>query len=116
MSLGLKPNFYRYIAFLVSGFACGIGGAFLSLNLGAFVPNMSSGKGWIARVLIFLGSRKPVNILIAAFVFGLIVSFSNYAQGLLNIPADFILAIPYIVTLLMMIGVSIYELRKIRVS
>jgi simple sugar transport system permease protein len=116
MTLGLKPDFYRYIAFLVSGFACGIGGSFLSLNLGAFVPNMSSGKGWIALVVIFLGSRKPLTIFIAAFVFGLIDSFSNYAQGLLNIPSDFILAIPYIFTLLIMIVISIYEKRKNRVS
>jgi simple sugar transport system permease protein len=116
ISLGLKPDFYRYIAFLVSGFTCGIGGSFLSLNLGAFVPNMSSGKGWIALVVIFLGNRKPQTLIIAAFLFGLIDSFSNYAQGLLKIPADFILAIPYIFTLLMMIWVSIHEMRKNRVS
>jgi simple sugar transport system permease protein len=115
VSLGLNPDLYRYIAFLISGFACGIGGSFLSLNLGVFVPNMSSGKGWIALVVIFLGSRKPQNIIAAAFVFGLIDSFSNYAQGLLNIPADFILAIPYIFTLLMMIGVSIHEKMKNKV-
>ena len=107
-SLGLKPDAYRFAAFLISGFYCGIGGSFLSLNLGAFVPNMSAGKGWIALVVIFLGGRRPGGLLAAAFVFGLAEAFSNYAQGLFKVPADFILAIPYLFTLLAMIAVSIY--------
>jgi len=105
-SLGIRPDAYRWAGFLVSGFFCGIGGSFLSLNLGAFVPNMTAGKGWIALVVIFLGMRKPLGILVAAFIFGLAESFSNYAQGLLHVPADFILAMPYVLTLLAMIFVS----------
>jgi simple sugar transport system permease protein len=106
LSLGIEPHFYRITALLVSGFFCGIGGSFLSLNLGAFVPGMSAGKGWIALVVIFLGGRKPLGLLAAAFVFGVADVFSNYAQGLLRIPADFILAFPYVCTLLAMIIVS----------
>jgi simple sugar transport system permease protein len=108
-SLGLKPGAYRFAALLISGFCCGIGGSFLSLNLGAFVPNMSAGKGWIALVVIFLGGRKPGGLLAAAFVFGLAEAFSNYAQGLFDVPADFILAIPYLFTLLAMIAVSAWQ-------
>ncbi|MDR0456841.1 MAG: ABC transporter permease [Treponema sp.] len=108
-SLGIQPDTCRRIAFLVSGFFCGIGGSFLSLNLGAFVPNMTAGKGWIALVVIFLGARRPLGILAAAFVFGLAESFSNYAQGLLNMPADFILAMPYLLTLLAMVFVSVRQ-------
>jgi simple sugar transport system permease protein len=111
-SLGIQSDACRWIAFLVSGFFCGIGGSFLSLNLGAFVPNMTAGKGWIALVVIFLGARKPLGILAAAFVFGLAESFSNYAQGLLNVPADFILAMPYLFTLLAMIFVSMRVKRE----
>jgi simple sugar transport system permease protein len=105
-SLGIKPESYRFAVFLISGIYCGIGGSFLSLNLGAFVPNMSAGKGWIALVIIFLGGRKPQGLLAAAFIFGLAEAFSNYAQGLFNIPADFILAMPYLFTLLAMILAS----------
>lgn len=116
ISLGLKPDTYRLSAFLVSGFTCGLGGAFLSLNLGAFVPNMSAGKGWIALVVIFLGARKPPGILIAAFAFGLAESFSNYAQGILKIPADFILALPHVFTLLAVVGLSMYVKARTKVS
>ena len=123
-SLGIQPDTYRWAAFLVSGFYCGIGGAFLSLNLGAFVPNMTAGKGWIALVVIFLGGRKPQGLLAAAFIFGLTDAFSNYAQNAhfmrfiiqRNIPADFILAIPYLLTLLAMVLVSVWGERRNRVS
>jgi simple sugar transport system permease protein len=108
-SLGLKPDTYRWTAFLLSGLFCGIGGSFLSLNLGAFVPNMTAGKGWIALVIIFLGGRKPQGLLLAAFVFGLAEALSNYAQGLRSVPADFILAMPYLLTLLAMVLVSVWE-------
>jgi simple sugar transport system permease protein len=111
-SLGIKPDTYRYAVFLVSGLFCGIGGSFLSLNLGAFVPNMTAGKGWIALVVIFLGARRPQGLLAAAFVFGLAEALSNYAQGLRNVPADFILAMPYLLTLLAMVLVSALQKRK----
>lgn len=112
VSLGLKPDIYRFAAFLISGFTCGLSGSFLTLNLGAFIPNISAGKGWIALVIIFLGNRRPAGLLIAAFVFGLAEAFSNYAQGVLNVPADFILAIPYVFTLLIMIGTSVFTKRR----
>ncbi|MDR3338364.1 MAG: ABC transporter permease [Treponema sp.] len=115
VSLGIRPEFYQFCAFLISGLACGIGGSLLTLNLGVFVPNISAGKGWIALVVIFLGNRKPLGLLIAAFIFGLSESFSNYAQGAFDVPADFILAIPSIFTLAGMIGVSVYAKRKNRV-
>lgn len=111
-TLGLNPNRYRFAAFLISGFTCGLGGALLTLNLGAFVPNITAGKGWIALVVIFLGNKKPFGLFIAALIFGLADAFSNYAQGALNVPADFILAIPYVFTLLAMIGYSIYAKKK----
>ena len=114
VSLGIKPDTYRWGAFLASGVFCGIGGSFLSLHLGSFVPNMTAGRGWIALVVIFLGFRRPLGLLVAAFVFGLAVALSNYAQGF-DIPADFVLAMPYLLTLLAMVIVSVWAKRKNRV-
>lgn len=116
VSLGMRPSRYRFIAFLVSGFTCALGGAMLTLNLGAFVPNITSGKGWIALVVIFLGQKKPIGLLFAALVFGFADAFSNYAQGAWNVPADFILAIPYLFTLVAMVLFSMYTSRKNRVE
>jgi general nucleoside transport system permease protein len=112
VSLGLKPRNYQMGAILISGFACGLAGAILTLNLSAYVPNITSGRGWIALVVIYLGNKTPLGILIASFVFGFAESLSNYAQGAINIPADFILAFPYVITLVSMIAYSIWRRRK----
>ena len=89
--------------------SCGLAGALLTLKMGAFVPNITSGRGWIALVAIYLGNKTPMGIVIASFVFGFAESLSNYAQGAINIPADFILAFPYVITVLAMIGYSIWK-------
>ncbi|MDX9783787.1 MAG: ABC transporter permease [Spirochaetia bacterium] len=96
---GFRPDSYKLAAIVLSGFFCGIAGASLSLPLGAFVPNMSSGRGWIALVAIYLGNRRPGRTVLACLVFALAESFSNYAQGQFGIPSEFILAIPFAATL-----------------
>jgi len=114
-SLGLKPRRYQMAGILISGFTCGLAGAILTLKLSAFVPNITSGRGWIALVVIYLGNKTPWGIVIASFIFGFAESLSNFAQGAINIPADFILAFPYLITVLAMIGYSIWRHYRARV-
>ena len=109
---GLKPQNYQMAALLISGLTCGLAGAALTLDLGAYVPNISAGRGWIALVVIYLGGRTPFGVLGAAFVFGFAEALSNYAQGLLDIPADFILAFPYIITVVAMVIMSIVKYKR----
>jgi ABC-type uncharacterized transport system permease subunit len=113
-SLGLRPRAYQMAGILISGFTCGLAGAVLTLNLAAFVPNITSGRGWIALVAIYLGNKNPWGIVVASFVFGLAEAFSNYAQGAIKVPADFILAFPYGITVLAMILYSIWRHYKAR--
>lgn len=113
-SLGLSPRAYQLAGILISGFTCGLAGAVLTLNLAAFVPNITSGRGWIALVAIYLGNKTPWGIVVASFVFGLAEAFSNYAQGAIKVPADFILAFPYGITVLAMILYSIWRHYKAR--
>jgi len=114
-SLGLRPQAYQLAGILISGFTCGLAGAWMTLNLAAFVPNITSGRGWIALVAIYLGNKTPVGIVVASFVFGLSEAFSNYAQGALKVPADFILAFPYFITVLAMILYSMWRHYRARV-
>jgi simple sugar transport system permease protein len=104
LAQGLKPERYRFAAVLISGGASGLAGACLSLSLAAYVPNMSSGRGWIALVAIYLGGRKSSGVAAACLAFALADSFANYAQGFLKVPSDFILALPYAVTFLALVA------------
>jgi general nucleoside transport system permease protein len=109
VSLGLDPRRYQLIAILISGFTCGLAGALLTIELAAFVPGISSGRGWIALVAIYLGNKTPWGIFIAAFVFGLAESLSNFAQGAIKIPVDLILALPYVITVVAMILYAVWR-------
>ena len=102
-SLGLEPTFYRAAAILVSGFTCGLAGSTLSLSLGAYVPQVIAGRGWIALVIIYLGGRRPAGIFAASLLFGLAESLSNYSQGVFKGTPDIILAFPYLIALLALI-------------
>ena len=104
VALGLRPDRYRFAAALISGAACGLAGSSLSLGLSAYVPNIASGRGWIALVAIYLGGKKPAGVLAACLLFAIADSFANYAQGFLKVPADFILALPYVVSLLALVA------------
>ena len=108
-ALGLKSDRYRMGAILASGAACGLAGCHLSFRLAAYVPNVSSGRGWIALVAIYLGGRKPLGIFAACLLFATAESFSNFAQGFLMVPPDFILALPYVATLAALIAGAVVK-------
>ncbi|MGB9835021.1 MAG: hypothetical protein ACPLPW_08670, partial [bacterium] len=90
---------------------CGLAGGFLTLSLGAFVPNVTAGRGWIALVVIYLGNRTPGGLLIGSLIFGLVEYLSNYLQASSNIPSGLLLALPFFVTVIAMIVYSILENR-----
>lgn len=108
-ALGINPGRYQFVSLLISGFACALGGAVLTLTLGAFVPNVSSGRGWIALVIIYLGRRTPIGILIGSVVFGLVEYISNYLQVASSIPSGLLLAMPFFVTVVALIAYSLIE-------
>jgi len=115
-AMGLSPRRYQTYAILISGFTCGLAGCILSLQLGAYVPGGTAGRGWIALVAIYLGNRNPVGIVIACLVFGFADSLSTWAQGAINIPADFVRASPFLITVVAMIAYSILRHYRTRGS
>jgi general nucleoside transport system permease protein len=108
-ALGINPRRYQFASLLISGVACALGGSVLTLTLGAFVPNVSSGRGWIALVIIYLGRRTPIGILIGSVVFGLVEYISNYLQVASSIPSGLLLAMPFFVTVIALIVYSLIE-------
>lgn len=108
---GENPLFYKLIAILISGAACGLAGANLALRLGAYVPNISGGRGWIALVIIFLGRKKPVGVLIAGVLFGFAEAFTHLAQRFEAVPNTLLLSFPYLATLTALVFFSLFTYR-----
>ena len=78
---GINPDFYKYTALLLSGVLCGLSGASLSFSIGAFVPNISAGRGWIALVAVYLGYRRPVGVILSCLLFASAESMSSLDAG-----------------------------------
>ena len=106
---GINPDYYRYTSMILSGLLCGFAGASLSFSIEAFVPNISAGRGWIALVAVYMGYKKPLGVILSCLLFASAESLSGWMQGMIEIPATIILAIPYIITLSVLTGVSIYR-------
>jgi len=87
-------------ALVISSAMASLAGAFLAFRIEAYVPGMSSGRGWIALVVIWLGFRRFSGILIASYFFSLIEIISGRAQGVSHIPSTLLLALPYTAALL----------------
>jgi ABC-type uncharacterized transport system permease subunit len=108
-ALGINPKRYQFGSLLISGFTCALAGAMLTLTLGAFVPNVSSGRGWIALVIIYLGRRTPFGILLGSIFFGFVEFLSNYLQAVSHIPSGLLLAMPFFVTVMALVVYSLVE-------
>jgi simple sugar transport system permease protein len=100
-------NVYRtkYICLVLCGMLAGLGGVFLSLsNLSLFVLGMTGGRGFIALAAMILGGWKPIGALAASLLFGFTDALQMRLQSLGLLPAQIILAIPYILTVIVLAG------------
>ncbi len=95
----------RYLTSLLNGVFGGLGGSYLSLALlGFFQENVTSGKGYIALVVVILGRRHPVGTLLAAIVVGAAdaLQFRLQTTGS-GIPSQVFNMFPYVVTVLVLL-------------
>ncbi len=114
-SVGINDLKIKYVAFIICGILCGIGGAFLSTGTTSmFVRDMTAGNGFIALAVISLGNSKPYGVLRGGLIFGFANAIAILIETYpgLTIPSQFIQAIPYIVTILMLSIHTIQNNRK----
>lgn len=107
---GISVTLMRYRALLVTGFLCGIAGAYFSIAQGAgFVNNMTAGKGYIALAALIFAKWRPVPAMFATLLFGFLDALQIRLQGqplpiIGPIPVQFIQALPYVLTVVLLAG------------
>jgi simple sugar transport system permease protein len=92
---GIDTDRLKAGALLVSAVLAALAGALLSLRLGAYVPNQSSGLGWIALVLVFVGGRHPAGLIAVCLGFVVLEQLSLSAQAGMEHPA-LLVGLPYL--------------------
>lgn len=100
---GVDYGRVRGAAYFVSGLACGATGAALAASVGAWVPNMSAGRGWIALVAVYLGGKRLGGTVAAVAMFSLLLSAAAAAQAVVELPAELLMSIPYFAAALVVI-------------
>lgn len=108
-SVGISVVKTRFIALMITGIFCGLGGAFMSMGyVSWFARDMAAGRGYIALAAQNLGNATPIGTFLASFLFGIADAMSSSLQ-VLSVPAEFIQMIPYVVTV---IGLVIYAINR----
>lgn len=107
-TLGVNVTRMRYIGVLLSGALAGIGGATITLTTtSTFAHNTISGQGYIAIAAMIFGKWNPLGAFGAAMFFGFSQAIRNYVQLFewsRNIPQEFIFMIPYVLTIIVLVG------------
>jgi simple sugar transport system permease protein len=103
---GVRVRRVRFAAVLFGGALAGLAGAHLALaHVGTFAENMSAGRGFIAIAVVALGRWNPLLVLVAAIFFGAAAALQYLLQAVgLDLPYQFLLALPYVVTLIALAG------------
>jgi len=105
---GVSVILVGYGATLLGAGLAGLGGAVLTVvQLRLFREGITAGRGWIAVALVIFARWKPGLALVGALLFGLadalqfrIQALSQVERGVATIPYEFLLMLPYVLTLL----------------
>ncbi|MDJ1371347.1 ABC transporter permease [Gulosibacter molinativorax] len=105
-TVGINVNRNRWFNVLLSGAIAGVGGSFYTLgSVGAFNQEVTSGQGYIALAALIFGRWHPVYATLAALLFGFASNFRTLATQVgANVPSELLSMVPYIVTVLAVIG------------
>jgi simple sugar transport system permease protein len=105
---GVNVERIRYAATIVGAGLVGLGGAVLSVvQLRLYREGIMAGRGWIAVALVIFARWRPSLALVGALLFGLadslqyrLQALSQVDRGVGAIPYEFLLMLPYLLTLL----------------
>jgi general nucleoside transport system permease protein len=105
-TVGISVYKIRYAAVVGSGMLAALGGAYLSIGFtGTFNENMSAGRGFIALAAVIFGKWNPLGVFGACLLFGFGFALSIPLQREADISANLISTLPYLLTLIALVGV-----------
>jgi simple sugar transport system permease protein len=109
-AMGINVTVYRYAHTLLGGAFAGVGGACVTLWITPqWVDGITAGAGWIAIALVIFAFWRPALCLIGAYLFGAFsgIPYAFQARGILKgIPPELFQALPYVMTIVVLVLVS----------
>lgn len=104
-SLGVNVRLYKTIGIVICGVITSFGGIWLASYQNTYSQGMTAGRGYIALAAMIIGKWKPVNIFFVCLMFAFFEAIEIKLQIIGSvIPSQFIQSLPYVVTILVLIG------------
>ncbi|MCR4725203.1 MAG: ABC transporter permease [Clostridia bacterium] len=110
---GINVTKYKYLATVIGGGISAIGGMVYTMTIAGTVWNHTalSGEGWVAVALVIFCLWKPLNALWGSVLFGgLMIMYLRVPVAF--IPSQIYKVLPYIVTAIVLIIVSLRQKRE----
>jgi simple sugar transport system permease protein len=107
---GVSVAGVRTLALTATGMLCGAAGAYISTaQNAAFSRDMTAGSGYIALAAVIFGKWRPLPVLGACLLFGLLTALEARLQGqslpgLGTIPPQVFQVLPYVLTVVLLAG------------
>ena len=105
-TVGANVSRIRTMCLLFAGTMAGLGGGYLTLgDVPFFLPEMTSGRGFVALAIVIFGKWHPIKVGAAALLFGLGYAMDAHFQALgLNIQFQWFKMLPYVLGLIVLAG------------
>ena len=106
-TVGINVFWVRYSTVILGGMVAGLGGAYFTIgSTGGFEREMTGGRGFIGLAAMIFGGWTPIGSFLAGLVFGFADAIQSRLSILnIGIPSEFLLMVPYIVTIIVVAGV-----------
>lgn len=111
---GINVSLYKYLSTCIGGAIAGLGGLYFVMDYtaGAWTNNGFGDRGWLAVALVIFAIWKPSSAILSSFLFGGLYIICVYIPGLSSSAKELIKMLPYVVTIVVLIIISIRKKRE----
>ena len=111
---GINVERYKYVATCIGSVIAGLGGLYYVMDYacGVWSNNGFGDRGWLAIALVIFAVWKPDLSILGSILFGGLFVLYNYIPNLTFEQQEIIKMMPYVVTLIVLIIVSLRKKRE----
>ena len=111
---GINVTRYRYLATIIGSIIAGFGGLhyIMDKSKGIWSNNAFGDLGWLAVAIVIFALWKPDIAVLGSFLFGILLILPSYITGLGMEAQELFKAIPYVVTIIVLVFTSMRKKRE----
>ena len=111
---GISVVKYKYLSTLIGGAIAGLGGLYFVMDYtgGAWTNNGFGDRGWLAIAIVIFAIWRPSMGILSSFLFGGLYILCVYIPGLSSSTKELINMLPYVVTILVLVIVSMRKKKE----